>query len=83
MLAGGAIEALTLQQAVLPVKASVAQLLTAPPLVAVGTDTSAGDGVALAAVPTLAAVGAVGAPEVALAAWTEERGGAERPDWTI
>lgn len=68
MLAGGAVEALTFKQAVLAVKASVAQLLAAPPLVAIGTDTGAGDGVALGAVPTLAAVSAVGAPEVALAA---------------
>lgn len=77
VLAGGAVEALTLQQAVLAVEASVARLLAAPPLVAVGADAGAGDGVTLGAVLALAAVGAVGAPEVALAAYAEGEGGAK------
>lgn len=77
VLAGGSIEALTLQQAVLAVKTGVAQLLAAPSLVAVGTDAGAGDGVALGTIPTLAAVGAVRAPEVAFAAWIAERGRAK------
>lgn len=77
VLAGGAVEALTLQQAVLAVKSGVAQLIAAPPLVAVSTDAGAGDGVALGTVTTLAAVGAVGAPEVAFAAWKERRGRAK------
>lgn len=77
MLTGGAIEALTLQQAVLAVEAGVARLLAAPPLVAVGADAGARDGVTLGAILALTAVGAVGAPEVALTACTEEEGGAK------
>lgn len=77
MLAGGAIEALTLQQAVLAVEAGVARLLAAPPLVAIGADAGTRDGVTLSAVLALAAVGAVGAPEITLTTYTEEEGGAK------
>lgn len=68
MLAGGAVEALALQQAVLPVEAGVAGLLAAPPLVAVGAHAGPRYRVALGAVAALTAVAAVGPPEVALTA---------------
>ena len=74
VMTGGAVEALALQQAVLGVEAGVAGLLAAPALEPVGADAGSGDRVALGPVAALTAVGAVGAPEVALAAWTEESG---------
>lgn len=77
MLAGGAVEALALQQAVLAVEVGVAGLLAAPALEAVGAHAGPGDGVALGPVTALTAVAAVGPPEVALAAWTERRGGGQ------
>lgn len=73
MLTRGAVQALTLQETVFAVEAGVAQLLAAPALVAVGADAGAGYRVALGPVAALTAVTAVGAPEVALAAWTEGR----------
>lgn len=73
MLAGGAVETLALQQAVLAVEAGLARLLTAPALEAISADARAGDGVALGPVLTLTAVTAVRAPEVALTAcWDGE-----------
>jgi len=69
MLAGGAVEALALQPAVLAVEVGVAGLLAAPALEAVGADAGPGDRVALGPVAALAAVAAVGPPEVALTAW--------------
>lgn len=73
MVAGGAVEALALQQAVLAVEAGVAGLLAAPALVAVGADAGAGYRVAFGPVPALTAVAAVGPPEVTLTAWMERR----------
>lgn len=74
MMTGGAVEALALQQAVFAVEVGVAGLLAAPALVAVGADAGSGYRVTFGPVPALTAVSAVGAPEVALAAWTD-RGG--------
>lgn len=73
MVAGGAVEALAIQQAVLAVEVGVAGLLAAPALEAVGADAGSGYRVALGPVLALTAVTAVGTPEVALAAWTERR----------
>lgn len=74
MVARGAVEALTLQEAVFAVEAGVAELLAAPALVAVRAHAGARDGVAFGPVPALTAVAAVGAPEVTVAAWTEGQG---------
>lgn len=68
MVAGGAVEALALQEAVLPVEAGVTGLLAAPALVPVRADTGAGYGVTFGPVPALTAVTAVRSPEVALTA---------------
>lgn len=68
MVAGGAVEALALQQAVLAVEAGVAGLLAAPALVAVGADAGPRYGVALGPVAALTSVTAVGPPEVTLTA---------------
>lgn len=79
MVAGGAVEALALEQAVLAVEARVAGLLAAPALVPVGADAGSGYRVALGPVTALTAVTAVRTPEVALTAWTEDetRGGGQ------
>lgn len=74
MVAGGAVEALALQHAVLPVEAGVAGLLAAPALEAVGADARSGYRVAFGPVAALTPVGAVGPPEVTLTAWTEGKG---------
>lgn len=68
VVAGGAVQALALQEAVLAEEAGVAGLLAAPALEAVGADAGAGDGVAFGPVATLTLVAAVGPPEVVLAA---------------
>lgn len=68
VMAGGAVEALALQEAVLAEEAGVAGLLAPPTLEAVGADAGTGDGVAFGPVATLTLVAAVGPPEVVLAA---------------
>ncbi len=68
MVAGGAVEALALQQAVLAVEAGVAGLLAAPALEAVGADAGSGYRVTFGPVPALTSVTAVGPPEVTLTA---------------
>lgn len=68
VMAGGTVEALALQEAVLAEEARVAGLLAPPALEAVGADAGAGDGVAFGPVATLTLVAAVGPPEVVLAA---------------
>lgn len=68
VVAGGAVQALALQEAVLAEEAGVAGLLAAPALEAVGADAGAGDGVAFGPVAALTLVAAVGPPEVVLAA---------------
>ena len=75
MVAGGAVEALTLQHAVLAVEAGIAGLLAAPALVTVGADAGSGDRVTFGPVPALTLVGAVGPPEVTLTAWRHRRRG--------
>ena len=71
MVAGGAVEALALLQAVLAVDVVVARLLAAPSLEAVGADAGSGDRVTFGPVAALTAVTAVGPPEVSFTAWTE------------
>lgn len=73
VVAGGAIEALALQQAVFAIKAGVAGLLTAPALVAVGAHTRSCYWVAFGPVAALTAVAAVWPPEVILTACKEKR----------
>lgn len=68
VVAGGAVEALALQEAVLAEEAGVAGLLAAPALEALGADARPRDGVALGPVATLALVAAVRPPEVVFTA---------------
>lgn len=68
VVAGGAVEAAALLHAVFAVEVVVAVLLAAPALEAVGADAGACYRVAFGPIAALAAVGAVGAPEVALTA---------------
>lgn len=67
-MAGGTVEALTLQEAVLAEEAGVAGLLASPALEAVGADAGPGDGAAFGPVATLTLVAAVWPPEVIFAA---------------
>lgn len=68
VVAGGAVEALALQEAVLAEEAGVARFLAAPALEALGADARPRDGVALGPVATLTLVAAVRPPEVVFTA---------------
>lgn len=67
-MAGGAVEALTLLEAVLAEEARVAGLLAPPALEAIRADAGPGDGVAFGPVATLTLVAAVRTPQVVFAA---------------
>lgn len=62
MVAGGTVEALTLQLAALAIVARLTLILTAPSLVAVCADTGSCDGVTQGPILALTAVAAVGPP---------------------
>ena len=71
MVASGAVQALALQQAGLAIEAGLAGLLAPPALVPVRADAGTRYWVTLGSVLALAAVAAVGAPEVAPTACSE------------
>lgn len=72
VMAGSAIKALALQQAVFAIEFGVTGLLTAPALVAISADTRSCDWVTFGTVAALTAVTAVWTPKVTLAACKEK-----------